>query len=72
MAAVAVEKGVPTKVAYFGVQTAKALVAEGVKADLLLANNVLAHVSDLNDFVAGASQNCQKVWPSLRKMTPPP
>ena len=47
------KKGVDTLVRFFGVETAKKLVAEGRKADLLLGNNVLAHVPDLNDFVAG-------------------
>jgi SAM-dependent methyltransferase len=53
VAAVAVEKGVPTTVRYFGVETARGLVEEGYQADLLIANNVLAHVPDLNDFVGG-------------------
>ncbi|MEM7426847.1 MAG: class I SAM-dependent methyltransferase [Pseudomonadota bacterium] len=53
VAAVAVEKGVPTLVKFFGVQTAKEMAADGIRADLLCANNVLAHVPDLNDFVAG-------------------
>ena len=53
VAAVAMEKGVPTTVRYFGVETARELVEEGHPADLLIANNVLAHVPDLNDFVAG-------------------
>lgn len=52
-AKVAQEKGIPSVVKFFGVQTAKELVAEGKQADLLLGNNVLAHVPDLNDFVAG-------------------
>ena len=47
------KKGVNTLVKFFGVKTAKQLVAKGRKADLLLGNNVLAHVPDLNDFVAG-------------------
>ena len=47
------KKGVDTLVKFFGVKTAKQLVAKGRKADLLLGNNVLAHVPDLNDFVAG-------------------
>ena len=47
------KKGVDTLVKFFGVETAKQLVAKGRKADLLLGNNVLAHVPDLNDFVAG-------------------
>jgi hypothetical protein len=50
---VAEEKGVPTLVKFFGVETATELVAEGKRADLLLGNNVLAQVPDLNDFVAG-------------------
>jgi len=53
VAQVAMEKGIPTLVKFFGVQTAQELVAEGKQADLLLGNNVLAHVPDLNDFVAG-------------------
>lgn len=45
--------GIPTLVKFFGVNTAKELKAKGVEADLLIGNNVLAHVPDLNDFVAG-------------------
>jgi 2-polyprenyl-3-methyl-5-hydroxy-6-metoxy-1,4-benzoquinol methylase len=46
-------KGVPTLTKFFGVQTACELHAAGQRADLLVANNVLAHVPDLRDFVAG-------------------
>ena len=46
-------KGVPTEVAFFGTETARRLVAAGHRADLLVAKNVLAHVPDINDFVAG-------------------
>lgn len=46
-------KGVPTEVAFMGRQTAQRLVAEGVLADLIVANNVLAHVPDIKDFVEG-------------------
>ena len=53
VAAAAEAIGVPTRVAFFGRETAKALRAEGCAADLLIGNNVLAHVPDLNDFVAG-------------------
>jgi SAM-dependent methyltransferase len=53
VAEVAVERGVPTEVAFFGADTARRLAAEGRRADLLVANNVLAQVPDLNDFVAG-------------------
>ncbi|HEX2105056.1 MAG TPA: class I SAM-dependent methyltransferase [Solirubrobacteraceae bacterium] len=52
VAEVAVQKGVPTLVEFFGVQTAENLAAHR-RADLLLGNNVLAHVPDLNDFVGG-------------------
>ncbi|MCA1993440.1 MAG: class I SAM-dependent methyltransferase [Coleofasciculus sp. S288] len=52
-AEVAIQKGIPTLVKFFGQQTALGLVAENKQADLLLGNNVLAHVPDLNDFVAG-------------------
>lgn len=47
------EKGIPTRVEFFGVETARKLVAEGFAADLTAANNVLAHVPDINDFVSG-------------------
>ncbi len=52
-AAVAIEKGIPTVVDFFGVKLATKLAGEGKKADLLLGNNVLAHVPDINDFVGG-------------------
>jgi len=53
VAKVAVEKGVPTLVRFFGTALAKELAAEGRCADLVLGNNVLAQVPDLNDFVEG-------------------
>jgi len=46
-------KGVPTLVKFFGTGTARELAAAGKQADLLIGNNVLAHVPALNDFVAG-------------------
>ena len=52
-AEVAISKGIPTWVKFFGVETAHALVEAGHAADLLLGNNVLAHVPDINDFVGG-------------------
>lgn len=45
--------GIPTEVAFFGADTAKELLARGVRADLTAANNVLAHVPAIGDFVAG-------------------
>ncbi len=53
VAAVAEAKGIPSRVTFFGVDAARQLVTDGYAADLLLGNNVLAHVPDLNDFVAG-------------------
>jgi 2-polyprenyl-3-methyl-5-hydroxy-6-metoxy-1,4-benzoquinol methylase len=53
VAAAAREKHVPTRSCFFGTDTARHLAAQGEQADLLVGNNVLAHVPDLNDFVAG-------------------
>ena len=53
VAKVAIAKGIATVVRFFSTATARELVASGVKADLLLGNNVLAQVPDLNDFIAG-------------------
>lgn len=46
-------RGIATDVSFFGRLTARRLVAAGHQADLLVANNVLAHVPDLDDFVGG-------------------
>jgi 2-polyprenyl-3-methyl-5-hydroxy-6-metoxy-1,4-benzoquinol methylase len=53
VAEVARDRGIPTRVKFFGVAAAQELAREGLGADLLLGNNVLAHVPDINDFVAG-------------------
>jgi 2-polyprenyl-3-methyl-5-hydroxy-6-metoxy-1,4-benzoquinol methylase len=53
IARAAEEKGIPTVVDFFGKTVAERLVKEDKKADLLLGNNVLAHVPDINDFVSG-------------------
>jgi hypothetical protein len=53
VAKVAVDKGVPTLVKFFGRETAKEMVAAGQQADVIIGNNVLAQVPDLNDFVGG-------------------
>jgi C-methyltransferase-like protein/putative zinc binding protein/methyltransferase family protein len=53
VARAAEERGVPTLVEFFGVESAERLVAEGRSASLVIGNNVLAQVPDLNDFVAG-------------------
>ncbi|MVA59166.1 class I SAM-dependent methyltransferase [Agrobacterium vitis] len=47
------DKGIDIVEEFFGVELAKKLVADGWAADLTAANNVLAHVPDINDFVAG-------------------
>ncbi|HYJ64639.1 MAG TPA: class I SAM-dependent methyltransferase [Parafilimonas sp.] len=52
-AQVAEEKGIESIVDFFGVRLAETLIAKGIQADLLLGNNVLAHVPDINDFVGG-------------------
>ena len=52
-AAAARLKGIETLEAFFGVDLAQRLVNQGRRADLLVANNVLAHVPDINDFVKG-------------------
>lgn len=52
-AQVAMDKGIETVVEFFGVKLASELAAAGRKADLLLGNNVLAHVPDIVDFVKG-------------------
>jgi SAM-dependent methyltransferase len=46
-------KGIPVVEDFFGLRLAEALVAQGKQADLTAANNVLAHVPDINDFVSG-------------------
>ena len=53
VAEAAIQKGIPTMVKFFGEETARQLVAEDVRADLIVGNNVLAHAPQLNDFVSG-------------------
>jgi hypothetical protein len=52
-AEVAIKKGIETIIDFFGVRLAKELVKKNIYADLLLGNNVLAHVPDIVDFVGG-------------------
>ncbi|MCL5030020.1 MAG: class I SAM-dependent methyltransferase [Bacteroidetes bacterium] len=49
----AIKKGIETRIEYFGEETAKNLAEKNIRADLLIGNNVLAHVPDINDFVSG-------------------
>jgi SAM-dependent methyltransferase len=53
VAKVAIDKGIPTTVDFFGRMLAGRLAAQGRKADLIAGNNVFAHVPDLNDFASG-------------------
>jgi len=55
VARVAEEKGIPTIVEFFGRALAERLAAEGKLADAIVGNNVLAHVPEPNDFVAGVA-----------------
>jgi SAM-dependent methyltransferase len=52
-AAAARRKGIEIREEFFGMRLASTLAANGFSADLMVANNVLAHVRDINDFVAG-------------------
>jgi hypothetical protein len=73
-AAVARAKGIPIVEDFFGVRLAKELIANGKQADLTTANNVLAHVPDINDFVAGFATLLKPLgvatfeFPHLQKM----
>ena len=53
VALVAEQKGIPSEVAFFNRETAERLKAAGKDADLMAANNVMAHVPELNQFIAG-------------------
>jgi len=53
VAEVAIEKGIPTLMEFFGQQLAEKLASKNKRADLIIANNVLAHVPDINSFVGG-------------------
>jgi SAM-dependent methyltransferase len=55
VAKIAQEKGIETIVEFFGEKLAKKLSSEGTKADLIIGNNVLAHVPNINNFVKGIS-----------------
>ena len=53
VASISESKGIPTIVEFFGEKLAEKLAKEGRQADLIVANNVLAHVPDIHDFVKG-------------------
>jgi SAM-dependent methyltransferase len=53
VAAAAIKKGIPTEIAFFGAERGRLLASQNRQADLIIGNNVLAHVPDINDFVAG-------------------
>ena len=53
VAEAAIKKGIPTLIKFFNTETARELASDGKLADLIVGNNVLAHVPNLNDFVQG-------------------
>jgi 2-polyprenyl-3-methyl-5-hydroxy-6-metoxy-1,4-benzoquinol methylase len=53
VARAALAKGIATTVRFFGLESARQIAQEHGRPDLIVGNNVLAHVPDLNDFVAG-------------------
>ncbi|MEV3304736.1 class I SAM-dependent methyltransferase [Paenibacillus larvae] len=53
VAEAAIERGIPTVIDFFGSKLSSELTRQGRGADLLIGNNVLAHVPDLNDFISG-------------------
>jgi hypothetical protein len=55
-AQIAINKGIPTLVEFFGLNLAKELTTSHGKGNLIIANNVLAHVPEINDFLAGVSK----------------
>ncbi len=59
-AEVAAGKGIPVTVDFFGMRLAEKIKASKGQADLILGNNVLAHVPDLNDFVGGVKRLMKK------------
>lgn len=56
VAAQAGQRGVPTHVGFFNLALVEGLLRQGRRADLIIANNVLAHVPDINDFVAALAR----------------
>ncbi len=56
VAAMAIEEGIPTEVAFFGSEKAHEIAVAGRRGNLVVANNVMAHVPELNDFVAGLAE----------------
>ena len=74
VAEVARGAGIATEARFFGVSLARELAARGLSADLLVGNNVLAHVPDLDDFVAGLAVVLKKSgvltleFPSLARL----
>ncbi len=55
-AEVSISRGIETRMEFFGLTLARQVVAERGHANLVIANNVLAHVPDINDFVAGIAE----------------
>jgi SAM-dependent methyltransferase len=56
IAAIAQHRGVRTRVAFFDSELADQLISENIAADVIVGNNVLAHVADINGFIAGVKK----------------
>ena len=61
-AAAAVARGIPTLQEFFGLRLARRVASESGHADVVAGNNVLAHVPNLNDFVAGMRCTAEAGW----------
>jgi hypothetical protein len=61
VADLAIANGVPTRKEFFGVETARRIVAEHGHPRVVVANNVLAHVPDILDFVSGFAELCDEL-----------
>ena len=72
VARAAVAKGIPTLVEFFSTASAKRMLDQGTRADLLIGNNVLAQVPDLNDFVAGTKLLLKRRWGDHDGVSAPP
>lgn len=53
VAEAAIGRGIPTRIEFFGIEAARKLTSQGETADLVIGNNVLAHVPNLDDFIGG-------------------
>ena len=56
------KRGIPTVQAFFGAELARELAAQGQRADVMIANNVAAHVDGINDFIEGFADSAEGRW----------